>query len=94
MEAALFFILLGKLQEDFRIGTAHISLMAALITLNEIQQNNNTVYVKGGELRLHSKISSKSAYHKCLQDLQSFGYISYEPCLNRYKKSKIDILIG
>jgi hypothetical protein len=34
-----------------------------------------------------SKISSKSTYHKCLKNLHSLGYISYEPSYNPFKGS-------
>jgi len=36
-----------------------------------------------------AKISSAMTYHKCVKDLNAYGYIRYEPSFNKNRGSKI-----
>lgn len=36
-----------------------------------------------------AKISGLGTYHKCIRDLNNFGYIRYQPSFNYRKKSKV-----
>ena len=38
-----------------------------------------------------SKIGSKSTYHRCLKELDNYGYIEYSPSHNPYRGSKIKL---
>ena len=50
-------------------------------------------YVNRRDLMLASKIGSKSTYHRCVTDLDSWHYLSYFPSNNPYKGSKIKMAI-
>jgi hypothetical protein len=36
-----------------------------------------------------SKIRAKATYHKCINELQEFGYIIYKPSFNPYRGTEI-----
>ena len=38
-----------------------------------------------------SKIAAYGTYHKCIKDLQDFGYIEYSPSFNPYKGSLVNL---
>ena len=38
-----------------------------------------------------SKIAALGTYHKCIKDLQDFGYIEYLPSFNPYKGSLVNL---
>ena len=39
-----------------------------------------------------AKIYSPKTYHKCMRQLNEYGYIRYEPTHNKYKRSKVFFL--
>lgn len=41
------------------------------------------------ELMRISKISDKATYHKCINDLHTYGYIQYLPSFNPFKGSLV-----
>ncbi|ANI88275.1 hypothetical protein A9P82_02515 [Arachidicoccus ginsenosidimutans] len=92
METASF-ALLNKVQEDLRVGPAHISLMAAILKLNEEQSKGYSVQVTGRILRGIAHIGGKAAYYRYLSDLQRFGYIKYVPFYNHKRVGRIEILV-
>src|SRR5665811_969092 len=50
-------------------------------------------YVNRRDLMIASKIGSKSTYHRCITDLDSWDYLFYFPSNNPYKGSKIKMAI-
>ncbi len=76
---------MDAVKNDCRIKPSHISLYAALA----LQGEN----VPRGMLLQQAKIA-ESTLHRCLHDLQAFGFILYEPSYNPKKKSKIILLYG
>ena len=50
-------------------------------------------YVNRRDLMQASKIGSKSTYHRCVTDLDSWNYLFYFPSNNPYKGSKIKMAI-
>ncbi|ANI90109.1 hypothetical protein A9P82_12940 [Arachidicoccus ginsenosidimutans] len=86
------FVLLNKVQEDLRTGPAHISLMAAILKLNEEQSKDYSIEVTGRKLRSVAHIGGKAAYYRYLSDLQRFGYIRYVPFYKHKRVGRIEIL--
>jgi hypothetical protein len=37
-------------------------------------------------------INSISTYHKCLSQLQEYGYVAYQPSFSYYQRSRVSIL--
>ncbi|UAY55779.1 hypothetical protein [Arachidicoccus terrestris] len=85
------FALIDKMQNDFRVGPLHISLMMAILRFMREQQKGDVITVKGQVLREASKIASKSAYHKYISELHHYGYIRYESQSGSRKGSRICI---
>ena len=82
-----------KFYFDDRLNPTHISLYMALFQEWNSSRFANEFYVNRRDLMLASKIGSKSTYHRCVTNLDSWGYLSYYPSNNPYKGSKIKMSI-
>ena len=78
---------------DDRLNPTHISLYMALFQEWNSSRFADEFYVNRRDLMLASKIGSKSTYHRCVTDLDSWGYLFYFPSNNPYKGSKIKMSI-
>ncbi|TXD81528.1 hypothetical protein ESY86_17930 [Subsaximicrobium wynnwilliamsii] len=78
---------------DDRLNPTHISLYMALFQEWNSSRFAGEFYVNRRDLMLASKIGSKSTYHRCVTDLDSYGYLYYFPSNNPYKGSKIQMAI-
>ena len=78
---------------DDRINPTHISLYMALFQEWNSCRFAAEFYVNRGDLMNASKIGSKSTYHRCIKELDSWGYLFYHPSKNPYKGSKIQMSI-
>jgi len=78
---------------DDRLNPTHISLYMALFQEWNSSRFAVEFYVNRRDLMLASKIGSKSTYHRCVTDLDSWNYLSYFPSNNPYKGSKIKMSI-
>ena len=74
------------------ILTSHITLYTAMIHCCQQQGFKSPFRVTRKELMAASAIRSFATYHKCLKELISWGYISYEPSYDTYKASQINFL--
>ena len=78
---------------DDRLNPTHISLYMALFQEWNSSRFAKDFYVNRRDLMFASKIGSKSTYHRCVTNLDSWGYLSYYPSNNPYKGSKIKMSI-
>ena len=78
---------------DDRLNPTHISLYMALFQEWNSSRFAGEFYVNRRELMRVAKIGSKSTYHRCVTDLDSWNYLSYFPSNNPYKGSKIKMSI-
>ena len=78
---------------DDRLNPTHISLYMALFQEWNSSRVADEFYVNRRELMRVAKIGSKSTYHRCVTDLDSWNYLSYFPSNNPYKGSKIKMSI-
>jgi hypothetical protein len=78
--------------EDKRIGSAHISIYMALFQNWNINQFRQPVSITRQEIMTAAKISGRATYHKCMNELQEFGYIKYIPLCNPFLKSLVYFL--
>lgn len=77
------------IEKDFRISTTHIALYAALLQYRVEKGFVNPIQVYRHEITPLAKISSAYTYHKCIQELSSYGYIKYERSFKKTQGSKI-----
>ncbi|QCX52485.1 transcriptional regulator [Elizabethkingia sp. JS20170427COW] len=80
-----------KIQQDERLNPTHISLYLALFQFWNINHFQNPISISRNEMMRLSKISALGTYHKCIKELQTFGYIEYIPSFNPYKGSLVNL---
>src|SRR5690554_4853990 len=85
-----FFMTIAK---DTRLNPTHISLYMALFNYWNINRFPKDFIIIRDEVMKLSKIGSKSTYHRCLKQLDSWKYIQYIPSHNSFKGSRIRLFI-
>ncbi len=80
-----------KIQQDDRLNPTHISLYLALFQFWNLNHFQNPISISRNEMMRLSKISALGTYHKCIKQLQEFGYIEYMPSFNPYKGSLVNL---
>ncbi|WP_203296560.1 hypothetical protein [Luteirhabdus pelagi] len=78
---------------DDRLNPTHISLYMGLFQEWNSSRFADEFYVNRRDLMRAAKIGSKSTYHKCIVELDTWEYLSYIPSHNPYKGSKIKMSI-
>lgn len=77
---------------DKRMGVTHISLYMALFQFWNQNHFQNPVTISRAEVMEIAKINGRATYHKCMRELEEYGYIKYVPSYNPFLKSLIYIL--
>ena len=75
--------------EDSRISPTHISVYMALFQCWHLNGFQNPVPITRREVMQAAKISGLATYHHCIRDLNTFGYIMYQPSYNPAKSSLV-----
>ena len=78
-----------RVAADDRLNPTHVSLYMAIFQYWNAGHFHNPVSISRQELMRISKICAKATYHKCIKDLNSFGYIQYMPSYNPFKGSLV-----
>lgn len=79
----------SAIKRDGRISTTHIAIYAALLQYRKEKGLINPILAFSREIMPIAKVSSPATYHKCIGDLNDFGYIRYEPSFNKIIGSSI-----
>lgn len=79
-------------KRDNRLTSSHISLYLALFQYWNYNRFQNNFSVSRDELMKLSKIGSKNTYHKCIKELQSFGYILHHLSVTKYLPPRISMM--
>ncbi|WP_421873012.1 hypothetical protein [Marinoscillum sp.] len=82
---------MNKITEDKRLHATHVSLYISLFTLWNLNRFENPISINREEVMKISKIGSRNTYHKCLKELDQFGYLEYLPSHNPLKGSLINM---
>jgi hypothetical protein len=77
------------IKKDQRISITHIGMYAALLQFRADKGFINPIQVYRSEIIAIAKIYSPKTYHKCIRQLNEYGYIKYEPSRNRKRGSKV-----
>ena len=85
-----FFIAIDK---DARINIRHIGVYAALLQFCSANGSLNPLEAYSYDIIQIAKISSPTTYHKCVKDLNDYGYIKYEPSFKRNSPSKVYLIL-
>ncbi|RZJ91485.1 MAG: hypothetical protein EOO20_04830 [Chryseobacterium sp.] len=79
----------SAIEKDFRISTTHIAIYAALLKYRTDRGFINPIRVFRYEVTVIAKVSSAYTYHKCIRELNDYGYLKYEPSMKKNQGSKI-----
>ncbi|MDN3594379.1 hypothetical protein [Zunongwangia endophytica] len=75
--------------EDERLNPSHISLYMALFQEWNAARFPGELYINRQQLMRSSKVRSRSGYHRCIRELDCFGYLEYMPSHNPYQGSRV-----
>ena len=78
-----------KISMDDRLNPTHISLYVSLFQFWNACRFHNPISISRNEVMKVSKICSKATYHKCIRELNDYGYLSYQPSYNPFKGSLV-----
>ncbi len=78
-----------RVAADERLNPTHISMYVSLFQFWNASRFKNPISISRNELMRVSKISAKATYHKCMKELNDFGYLKYKPSFNPFKGSLV-----
>lgn len=79
----------NAIEKDYRISITHIGIYAALLQFRADRGFVNPVKAYRHEIMKIAKITGPVTYHKCIRELNEYGYINYIPKRNRNQRSII-----
>lgn len=74
---------------DERLNPTHVSMYVSLFQFWNASRFQNPISISRNELMKVSKIRAKATYHKCMKELNDFGYLQYKPSYNPFKGSLV-----
>ncbi len=78
-----------RMGQDKRVLATHVSLFTALFIFWQRDGFVSPFAITRKTVMAFSKIASVATYHKCIRELNKFGYIRYQPSFNPKKGSQI-----
>lgn len=88
-ELANYGKLIRRMGQDQRLMAVHVSLFTALFIQWQRNEFVSPFPVTRRELMGFSKIASVATYHKCIKQLDVYGYIIYQPSFHPQKGSLV-----
>jgi hypothetical protein len=81
----------GQFAKDDRLHACHVSMYMTLFHFWNASYFRETFYINRAEVMQLSKIGSTSTYHRCIRQLEHWGYIHYQPSHNPLKGSRVKL---
>lgn len=81
--------LIKRIGGDERLMATHVSLFTALFVFFQRNGFVSPFPVTRAGLMSCSRIASIATYHKCIKELNDFGYIRYHPSFSPRQQSQI-----
>jgi len=78
-----------QIGQDSRMLASHVSLFTALFSCYQQNGFQNPFPITRKTVMGFSKIASIATYHKCMKDLDAYGYVSYDPSFHPVKGSLV-----
>lgn len=88
-KAADYSRLVRRMGANNRILATHVSLFTALFVCWQHGGFNSPFAVTRKKLMAYSRIASIATYHKCIKELDAFGYIRYQPSYHPIRGSLV-----
>lgn len=79
--------------KDERITVWHMAVMFGIVHLATTVNREAPIYISRKKIMALTHINSIVTYHKCIKELQLFGYIHYVPSYHPAYGSKIYLLL-
>ena len=89
LELSTYGKMLKNMAKDPRMTTTHLGLFTALFVQWERNGFNSPFPVTRKELMIYSRIASTATYHKCIRQLDDYGYIRYQPSFDPLRGSLV-----
>lgn len=89
VEAAAYSRWIRRMSADSRMLATHVSLFTGLFVCWQRSGFLNPFSVNRKMLMAYSRIASVATYHKCIRELDEFGYIRYQPSYHPTKGSLV-----
>jgi hypothetical protein len=83
-----------RLDADDRITAWHISLYMGIYYIWSLSGLTRNIQVSRKRLMTLSHIKSIVTYHKCIRQLQEYGYIEYSATYHPIKGSRVTLLLA
>jgi hypothetical protein len=80
-----------ELSNDNRVTVWHVSVYMALFFRWHANAYNNPISITRREIMKLAHIGSIATYHKCIKELQLFGFIEYFPSYDPSLGSQINL---
>lgn len=81
--------LLRRMSRDERLNATHISLFSGLFVHWQRNGFSSPFAVTRKGLMVYSRIASIATYHKCIKELDEYGYIRYQPSYHPKQGSQV-----
>ena len=81
--------LIRRMGTDKRVLTTHVSLFTALFVFWQRNDFVSPFAITRKTVMAFSKIASIATYHKCIRELDEYGYIRYLPSFHPAKGSLV-----
>jgi len=78
-----------QIGKDRRLHGSHVSLFTALFACYQQSGYQSPFRITRKTVMGFSKIASVATYHKCIRELDAFGYIRYRPSFHPGKGSLV-----
>lgn len=85
---------ISKIASDERLKPIHLAFAFALCNGWIVAQFQQPYRVSRSGLMQASRIRSKATYHRVIRELQSFGYLKYNPSYHPMKASQVRLVTG
>ena len=82
-------MLIRRIRDDERLLATHVSLFTALFVQWQHNDFTSPFPITRKELMGYSKIASIATYHKCIRELDKYGYIRYQPSFSPVRGSLV-----
>jgi hypothetical protein len=84
--------LLTQLSKDGRITVWHMAALFAIVQLSDCNDIAKPIFISRKKVMNMAHINNFVTYHKCIKELQQFGYIEYFPSYHPAIGSKVHLL--
>lgn len=82
-------VFFDAIADDTRISATHISLYVSLLNDWNMKGGLNPFAIERDTIMKTAKISARRTYHRCINNLQEYGYIKYLPASNSFTQSMV-----